>query len=45
MSVGMMPHNIDRNANRMIVASLDHAMWFHSEIRVERFRGIRRRRH
>ena len=37
MSVGMMPHNIDRKANRMIIASLDHAMWFHSEIRVDQW--------
>lgn len=34
MSVGMMPHLWNRETHRMIGASLDHAMWFHSEIRV-----------
>ncbi len=37
MSVGMMPHNVDRKTHRMIAASLDHAMWFHSEIRVNQW--------
>jgi len=37
MSVGMMPHIIDRDKQRMIGASLDHAMWFHSEIRVNQW--------
>lgn len=37
MSVGMMPHIIDRKTHRMIGASLDHAMWFHSEIRVNQW--------
>ena len=37
MSVGMMPHNVDFKTHRMIGASLDHAMWFHSEIRVNQW--------
>ena len=37
MSVGMMPHIINRETHRMIGASLDHAMWFHSEIRVDQW--------
>jgi len=37
MSVGMMPHIIDHKKHRMISASLDHAMWFHSEIRVNQW--------
>lgn len=37
MSVGMMPHNIDFKTHRLIGASLDHAMWFHSEIRVNQW--------
>jgi len=37
MSVGMMPHLWNRNTHRMIGASLDHAMWFHSEIRVNQW--------
>ena len=37
MSVGMMPHNINRETHRLIGASLDHAMWFHSEIRVNQW--------
>ncbi len=37
MSVGMMPHNIDFKKHRLIGASLDHAMWFHSEIRVNQW--------
>ena len=37
MSVGMMPHMWNRETHRMIGASLDHAMWFHSEIRVNQW--------
>jgi len=37
MMVGMMPHNINRKTHRLIGASLDHAMWFHSEIRVNQW--------
>jgi len=37
MSVGMMPHIWNRDTHRMIGASLDHAMWFHSEIRVNQW--------
>jgi len=37
MSVGMMPHMWNRDTHRMIGASLDHAMWFHSEIRVNQW--------
>lgn len=37
MSVGMMPHTWNRDTHRMIGASLDHAMWFHSEIRVDQW--------
>jgi len=37
MSVGMMPHMWNRKTHRMIGASLDHAMWFHSEIRVNQW--------
>ena len=37
MSVGMLPHIINRETHRMIGASLDHAMWFHSEIRVNQW--------
>ena len=37
MSVGMMPHNVNRKTHRLIGASLDHAMWFHSEIRVNQW--------
>jgi acyl-CoA thioesterase-2 len=37
MSVGMMPHIWNRETHRMIGASLDHAMWFHSEIRVNQW--------
>ena len=37
MSVGVMPHNIDRMKQRIIGASLDHSIWFHSEIRVNQW--------
>jgi len=37
MGVGMMPHVWNRETHRMIGASLDHAMWFHSEIRVNQW--------
>ena len=37
MMVGMMPHNINLKTHRLIGASLDHAMWFHSEIRVNQW--------
>ncbi len=37
MSVGMMPHIWNRDTHRLIGASLDHAMWFHSEIRVDQW--------
>ena len=37
MSVGMLPHNMNRETHRLIGASLDHAMWFHSEIRVDQW--------
>ena len=37
MAVGMMPHMWNRDTHRMIGASLDHAMWFHSEIRVNQW--------
>lgn len=37
MSVGMMPHNVDMKKKRFIGASLDHSIWFHSEIRVDQW--------
>ena len=37
MSVGLMPHNVNFDTHRIIGASLDHAMWFHSEIRVNQW--------
>jgi len=37
MSVGLMPHLWNRETHRIIAASLDHAMWFHSEIRVNQW--------
>ena len=37
MMVGMMPHNVDFKTHRLIGASLDHSMWFHSEIRVNQW--------
>ena len=37
MSVGLMPHTWNRATHNLIGASLDHAMWFHSEIRVNKW--------
>lgn len=37
MSVGMMPHKWNRETHRLIGASLDHAMWFHTDIRVDQW--------
>ena len=37
MSVGLMPHTWNRDTHNLIGASLDHAMWFHSEISVNKW--------
>ena len=37
MSTALRPHGITPYSRRLIGASLDHAMWFHSEIRVDQW--------
>jgi len=37
MSVGLRPHGTNFHTHKIIGASLDHAMWFHSEIRVNQW--------
>jgi len=37
MSTGLYPHNVNFVTHRIIGASLDHAMWFHSKIRVNQW--------
>jgi len=37
MGTGLQPHNIDFTTQRLIGASLDHAMWFHCNIRVDQW--------
>jgi acyl-CoA thioesterase-2 len=37
MSTALRPHSIPVYDNKLIAASLDHAMWFHSEIRVDQW--------
>jgi len=37
MTTGLQPHKIDFNTQRLIGASLDHAMWFHGHIRVDQW--------
>jgi len=37
MSVGLRPHPVNYHTHKIIGASLDHAMWFHSEIRVNQW--------
>lgn len=32
---GLLPHNLNFQTHDIIMASLDHAMWFHSEFRVD----------
>ncbi len=37
MTTGLQPHKIDFTQQRLIGASLDHAMWFHGNIRVDQW--------
>ena len=37
MLTGMLPHNMTFESHKIIGASLDHSMWFHSEIRVNQW--------
>ena len=37
MLTGMLPHNMTFQSHKIIGASLDHAMWFHDEIRVNQW--------
>ncbi len=37
MSTGLLPHSTNFLTHKIIGASLDHAMWFHSEIRVDQW--------
>jgi len=37
MSTSLLPHDVNFLTHRIIGASLDHAMWFHSEIRVNQW--------
>ena len=35
MGTGFRPHSLGSKARNMLVASLDHALWFHTEVRVD----------
>lgn len=35
MGTGLRPHGVSFFANKLMGASLDHAMWFHSDVRVD----------
>ena len=37
MSTALLPHDVNFITHKIIGASLDHAMWFHSEIRVDQW--------
>lgn len=37
MSTGLRPHAVSLSSHKIIGASLDHAMWFHSDIRVDQW--------
>jgi len=37
MTTGLQPHKINHKTHRLIGASLDHAMWFHCNIRVDQW--------
>jgi len=37
MSTGLRPHPVNFRTHKIIGASLDHAMWFHDEIRVDQW--------
>ena len=37
MSTGLRPHPVSFTSHKIIGASLDHAMWFHSDIRVDQW--------
>jgi len=37
MGTAMLPHGVNWNSHEMMGASLDHAMWFHTDIRVDQW--------
>jgi acyl-CoA thioesterase-2 len=35
LDTALMPHAVSMVSNRLIIASIDHAMWFHRSVRVD----------
>jgi acyl-CoA thioesterase-2 len=35
LDTALMPHGLSMSASNMVIASIDHAMWFHRSLRVD----------